>query len=145
MTAPTLVAVMQAIETTLDTITGLRASDVTPGQVNVSGNASVAIVGVPDVIKYYGTMGHGKYELDPTVTVLVSTSGTDRIGQQRLAGFASWSGTTSIPLAIAGDRTLGGIVDDAYVRDFRVLGLDEVGEIGYFGGVFTLQVVGKGV
>lgn len=142
--APTIEQIMDGIEARLDTIPGLRASDINPGSVNVSGNASAAIVGVPPVTNYHATFGSGRMTLDDiTVTVLVS-SAHDRTGQKRLAGFANPTGTTSVKAAIEADKTLGGVVDDCVVVSFRPLGLEEVGVIGYFGGVFTLRAIAIG-
>lgn len=141
--APTIAAVMAGIETRLNTITGLRATDVTPDQVNVSGNASVAIVGVPDIPDYRIAMQAGSMRLSFQVTVLVSAA-MDRVGQLRLAGFANPTGGTSVITAIEADKTLGGVVDQCWVTDFRPLGMEEVGVIGYYGGVFTVHVVADG-
>lgn len=135
---------MDGIEARLVTITGLRVSDVVPDSPNVSGNAAVAIVGVPPIPNYHATMGRGRFGLEPTVTVLVSAQ-FDRIGQKKLAGYANPTGATSIVAAIEGDKTLGGVVDDCIVVDFRPLGIEQAAEIGYYGGVFTLRIQASGV
>lgn len=131
---------MLGIETRLATISGLRTSEITPDQIN----PPQAIVGVPDIPEYRLTFGRGRFQLAPTVTVLVSAA-LDRIGQLKLASYANATGASSIPAAIEGDRTLGGIVEECFVEDFRVLGFEEVGAIGYYGGVFQLRVVAPGV
>ena len=139
MSAPTIAAVLAGIETRLETISGLHVSDVKPGQIV----PPAAVVGVPPIPDYWGSMKRGYFELEPTVMVLTSTA-VDRPGQLTLAAYANPTGTSSIVAAIYGDRTLGGTVDDCYVRDFRPLGIDEVGVIGYYGGIFTLYVVAQG-
>lgn len=138
--APTIEQVMQGIEARLETIAGLRVTAYIADQVN----PPAAVVGVPDIPDYRLTFGRGRFRLAPTVTVLVSAS-LDRTGQAKLASFANPTGSTSIPAAIEGDRTLGGVVEECFVSSFRVLGLDEVGQIGYYGGVFDLSVVAPGV
>lgn len=140
MAAPTLQQIMEGIEARLDTIEGLRVSDIKPGSVD----PPMAVVGVPDVTSYHGTFGRGKFQLQPTITILVSKA-FDRIGQHALAGYANPTGATSIVAAIEADKTLGGVVDDCIVVDFRPLGQEEVGLIGFFGGVFNLQVIAQGV
>lgn len=140
MAAPTLAQVMTGLETRLDTITGLRASGISPDQVNVSGNASVAIIGVPEIPRYHLTMDRGLQRLSFTITVLVSAQ-LDRVGQQRLAGFANPTGATSVVAAVEADKTLGGIIHDCQVVSFRPLGLEEVGLIGYYGGVFVVDTI----
>lgn len=137
--ATTLLAVMDGIEVRLQTITDLRTSEWTPASIS----PPHAFVGVPAIDEYRTTFGRGRWSLDPTVTVLVGAQ-LDRPGQRALAEFASPTGARSIPAAIEADRTLGGVVDECYVVSFRPLGIEEVGEIGYFGGEFSLHVVGRG-
>lgn len=137
--APTIAQVMQAVETRLATITGLRVNDIKPDQIN----PPQAIVGVPPIPRYHQSMGMGKFQINLTVTVLVSAS-LDRIGQLALAGYANPTGAQSIRAAIEGDKTLGGVVDDCIVVSFDPLGLEEVGIVGYYGGVFTLQTIASG-
>ena len=137
--APTIAEVMQAIETRLKTINGLRTDDIQSDQIN----PPQAIVGVPPIPSYHATMGNGRFLLEPTVTVLVSAN-VDRVGQLALAGYANPTGPTSIKAAIEDDRTLGGVVDDCIVTEFRPLGMEEVGQIGFYGGEFTLRVIASG-
>lgn len=132
----TIPDVMLAIETALGTIQGLRTSDVIPDQIN----ASEAVVGVPAIANYQTGLAIGRPEIEPTILVLVSRL-VDRVGQRKLAGYASPAGPQSIPAAIHADRRLGGVVNDCYVRSFQPLGLQEVGIIGFWGGVFTLHVM----
>lgn len=139
MTAPDVLQVMQALEAAVDTIPGLRVSDFVPGAVS----PPIAIVGVPPIPEYRLTMRRGRWRLEPTITVLVSAA-LDRVGQRKLAGFAAPTGELSIAAAIERDRTLGGLVEETVVTSFRPLGWDEVGIIGYFGGVWDTYVVAKG-
>lgn len=138
--APTIEQIMDGLEARLATISGLRVSDVSPGQIS----PPCAIVGVPAITSYHATFGSGRMTLDDlTVTVLVSAA-IDRVGQKKLAGYANPTGSTSIKAAVEGDKTLGGVVDDCIVVSFRPLGLDEVGVIGYFGGIFQLRAIAIG-
>lgn len=139
MAAPTILQIMQGIETRLATISGLRTRDISPDQIS----PPCAIVGVPPIPEYRATFGRGRFRLAPTVTVLTSAA-LDRAGQQKLAGYADPTGTQSIAAAIEADRTLGGIVEECHVIDFRPLGREEVGLIGYYGGEFTLHVMAPG-
>jgi hypothetical protein len=139
MTATTIPAVMAGIETRLKTITGLRTAAYAADQVN----PPMAIVAPPNIENYRQTFGRGQFVLEPEVYVLVSAA-LDRVGQTALAEFASPTGAKSIPAAIEADRTLGGVVSDCVVQSFRSLGAEEVGVIGYYGGVFTLYVVANG-
>lgn len=136
MAAPTILQVMQGIETQLATISGLRTSEYMPDQVN----PPIAIVGVPPIENYRQTMGRGRFQLEPQVFVLVSAS-LDTVGQAKLAGYANPTGATSIPAAIEADQTLGGVAETCVVDSFRPLGMEEVGALQYYGGVFDLRVI----
>lgn len=131
----TIEQIMQGIETALATISGLRVNDVSPGQIV----PPCAIVGVPPIPDYNATLGSGFWEVQPAVTVLVSAA-MDRAGQLALASYADHTGSNSIRAKLAANQTLGGLVDYCVVRSFRPFGLEEVGVIGYYGGVFTLDV-----
>ncbi|MQB00555.1 MAG: hypothetical protein GEU78_09730 [Actinobacteria bacterium] len=131
-------AVMLGIETRLATIEGLRASAISPDQIN----PPAAIVGVPAITDYQQAYGRGKYLLEPSITVLVSAA-LDRTGQMALAEYAALTGAKSIPAAIQGDRTLNGAAEDAEIQSFRPLGLEDVGLIGYYGGQFILRCMVK--
>jgi hypothetical protein len=128
--------VMAAIEDRLKTIPGLRTSDIVPDAIS----PPIAIVGIPQVTDYHGSLGRARMNLAPTVTVLTS-QGWTRSGQQQLAAYADADGELSVLSAIEGDRSLGGVVGDCTVQAFRPLNGEEVGEIGYYGGVFTLLVL----
>ena len=130
----TVLDVMDAMEARLSTISGLRVSDVSPGQVN----PPQAIVGTPNVD--YHSVHSGGDEHDFQV-VLLTSAALDRVGQRLLAEFAASSGPRSVRATLEADRTLGGVVQDLRVSRFRVLGRREVGLIGYFGGAFTVEVL----
>jgi len=138
MAAPTIEQVMLGIEARLATITGLNTSEIYPGQVTTPS----AVVGVPPIPDYHLAMGRGAFELEPTITVLVSTA-MDQAGQIALAGYANPTGASSISEAILGDKTLGGVVASCHVRSFRPTEL-EWGAVTYYGGIFTLYVVAEG-
>lgn len=139
MAAPDITEVMDGIEARLATIPNLRVSSETAPQIN----PPQAIVGVPPIPNYHATMGRGRFQVEPTVTVFTSKA-YDRTGQRKLAAYANPTGSESIIAAIEGDRQLGGVVHDCIVVSFEVLGLQEVGIIGYFGGRFQLRVVAQG-
>jgi hypothetical protein len=130
----TLTEIIDGIETRLQTITGLRTKNVSPGQIT----PPCAIV-EPPPIDYLITFDQGYWDINPTITVFTSAS-MDRAGQRALMGYADPSGSGSVYAAIAADQTLGGKVDFCAVQSFRPLGLEEVGILEYYGGVFTLHV-----
>lgn len=137
--APTMVQIMDGLETALATIPGLRVAEYKPEAIT----PPQAIVGVPP-IKYHQTMGNGLVELDATVTVLTSKTYT-RAGQRQLAAFADPTGTTSVRAAIEADQTLGGVVLALIVDSFDPIGESLYDTIGYFGGVFTIRIQASGI
>lgn len=139
MAAPTILQVMQGLETRLATISGLQVSDTVPGEIT----PPAAMVGVPAIDNYHATMQRGRFQLSGQLWVFTSAA-VDRVGQEALAGYANPTGTGSVIAAVYGDRTLGGVVEDTVIRTFRPLGMEEVGEIGYFGGVFEWEVIAVG-
>lgn len=137
--AATIEQIMSGLETRLATISGLNTRDIAPDNPMVP----CAFPLVPP-ITYRETFGRGTYSLNFRIVVLVSAA-LDRVGQFKLAGYANPRGATSIITAIEGDKTLGGIVSDTVVDNFDPTGLDEVGLIGYYGGVFNVRVIASGV
>lgn len=139
MAAVTLAQLMSGIETRLATISGLNTADTVPGQIT----PPYAYVGVPEITEYWAAFGRGSWRPNPTITILVSSKamGDDQV---TLSTYADVTGANSIPLAIEGGRTLGLAGVDCIVKSFRPLGLEEVAVLGYYGGVFGLQVVAPG-
>lgn len=140
MAATSITGIMDGLETALKTVTGLRVSSEIKDQIN----PPQAIVGVPPIPEYRSSMQRGVFTVEPTITVLTSAA-LDRIGQRRLASLCDVTGPKSIPAAIEADRTLGGVVDDCIVKSFQPLGLRDVGIIGYYGGVFQLMCIARGI
>lgn len=141
MAAPSIQQILDGVEAVLRGIDGLRVSDYSPGQVT----PPQAIITVPP-ITYRQTFGARRWQLDMTITVLTSAA-LDRAGQRRLAEFADHTGPRSIFQAFGGAGggvDLDGLVEVAYITGFAPLGLEQVGQIGYFGGEFTLTVVAPG-
>jgi hypothetical protein len=131
----TLEEILGALEARLDTIQGLNIGDMVPASIN----PPQAVVGVPPIPDYHTGLVARRPILQPTITVLTS-SAMNALGQHRLARYADTDGPESIPALILADRTLGEVVSDCLVRSFRPLGLQEVGVINYFGGVFVLSL-----
>lgn len=134
-----LVAVMKGIEERLATIPDLRTSAYVADQIN----PPQAVVAVPPIDNYRMSFGRGTFSIRPQIYVFVSAA-LDRVGQQALAEFANPAGSRSIAAAIEADRTLGGVVQECVVESFRPLGFEEVGQLGYYGGVFEIRVIGSG-
>jgi hypothetical protein len=106
-------------------------------------NPPYALLRAPSVTNYRAALAGQRLELEMEV-VLLTSGAIDEIGTLRLLPYSSPSGANSIPLAIQNDRKLGGVVEECRVNDFRPLGMDEAGVIGYQGGVFTLAIMMRG-
>jgi hypothetical protein len=136
MAAPTIRAILVAIQQRLLTIPNLRATEYIPGQVN----PPQAIVMAPPISSYQVGYGDRRPILQwPAITILVSAT-VDWAGQLALADYADPDSPTSIPKAIAGDPTLGGVVNQCQVISFDPLTYEEVGVLEYFGGKFTCRI-----
>lgn len=138
--AATVQQVMEGIEARLQTIPGLNVSTYSPDQIN----PPQAIVGVPPISDYRRQFGAGgQLSIEPTITILVSAA-LDRTGQMKLASYVDKSGDQSVYAAIEADKTLGLTDVECIVRSFQPLGMQDVGLIGYYGGVFQLACIATG-
>jgi hypothetical protein len=132
----TLEQVALGLEARLETIQGLRPSEFVPSKIT----PPAAIVALAEVPNYRVALSGVKFDVNMTVTILVSAA-FDRVGQMNLLAYADRVGEKSVFAAVEADRTLGGAADDCQVTGFRPLGLEEVGLLQYYGGVFSLRVM----
>lgn len=132
---------MSGIQTRLATISGLRGrTDVfVPDQIN----PPQAIVPLPSITAYHDTYKRGKMTIAAQVIVITSKA-YDRVGQTALSTYMDATGTHSVINAMEGDSTLGGIVDDCTVVDCVPMMQEQVGELGYYGATFRLEIVANG-
>lgn len=130
-----LFAIMQGIQARMQTIDGMRTASHIPDSIM----PPVAIVSLPRV-DYKNGLGRSRMSMQGSILVFTS-KGWTRTGQEQLAEFAGLGTDKSVVRAIDGDRTLGGLGVDCTVSQFRQLTDEEFGEIGYCGGVFTLDIV----
>ncbi|MGW3808853.1 hypothetical protein [Micromonospora sp. NPDC005113] len=132
--------VMAALGTRLNTISGLRGLPIAPD--NPSPPCAFPLV--PDIPSYREAMQRGTYVV--TYQVALLTGAQLDSGQKALARYASPTGSTSIRAVLEdGDKTLGGLIDDLVVDGFTSRGLEEVGLVGYYGGLFQVRVIASGV
>lgn len=137
--AASLLDIMEAVEAAVGTIPGLRTSETKPGQIT----PPMAVVGVPTVADYHLTSNRQQMSLQ--LMVLVSDAVTIK-SQRDLAAYASRTGARSIVAALEADLSLGGVVEQCWVSGgFRPLNLEEVGLVGYVGGIWEVTIVAVGV
>lgn len=105
----TVSQVTTGLKNRLATISGLRAFDYQPEQLN----PPVAFP-VIESVEYHAAMGGGDVQMRFNVFVIVGRY-LDRVAHANLDGFLSYSGATSLRAALEGDRTLGGVAQTLIV------------------------------
>lgn len=136
----TLQQVREGLATNLSSISGCQVSAYL-----LSNPTPPALEVYPDPtegIEYHRAMGNGLATYTMAVRGIVAAS-TDIGGQKNLDEWLEPSGSSSVKAAIEADRTLGGAVKDAYVRD--VTGYQEYVKPGtntaYYAAVWTVVVL----
>jgi len=135
-----IIDVLEALRDRLRTIDGLNAGIALTGNVT----PPYAFTGLPAVPSYRQSFAGTKMTINPTITLLTSSL-FDEIGVRTLAEFMAPTGPKSIYGAIMRDPKLGGVVEACRVMEFRPLGAEDHGAIGYYGGVFELEIMASGV
>jgi hypothetical protein len=106
----TITQVKEGLKTRIQTISGLRAYDYQPDQVNPPFAWPTL-----DEIRFHQTgMASGGVVMDFTITVVV-TRQSERSAQEKIDNYSAWDGAQSLRAAIEADRTLGGVCDDLIV------------------------------
>lgn len=138
-------ALRDGLETRLATISGLRAHDTAPGQVNPP--AAVISPGGDGAnepaISFDSTMARGSDDYLFLVTLLVQFA-DDSSAQDKLDGYLQGSGALSVKAAIEGDPSLGGVAHFVHVREVREYGEIEYNGVRYLGAVFVVEVTADG-
>jgi hypothetical protein len=107
----TISQVKDGLKTAINTVSGLRAFDYQPDQVNPPFAWPTL-----DTITYHQTgMAAGGVVMNFTVTLVVNRA-SERTAQDQLDQYMSWDGAKSLRAAIEADRTLGGVCDDLIVN-----------------------------
>jgi len=125
-------SIRSGLATRLGTITGLRTSATMPD----NPNPPIAVV-MPSSVSYDDTFKRGMQTYVFNVLVIVGRV-DERTAQNNLDAYVSSTGTSSIKLAIEGDKTLGGVVFDTRVSEMRNYGQLPVGEVTYLTAEFTI-------
>lgn len=120
------------IATNLATISGLRTAATIPD----SPNPPVAIIS-PDGITYDDTFARGMQEYRFTISVLVGLV-AERSSQNKIDGYCSSTGSSSIKLAVESDKTLGGKAFDTRVTEMRTYSSVTVGDVKYLAAEFIV-------
>lgn len=132
----TLAQVAAGLKDKLNDITGLRAYDYVPEDIN----PPCAVVVLGEIER--GAFSRGMMEVRFDVAVFVAR-GSDRAGQAALNEYADPSSSVSDSIwnKLDSNKSLGLSGVDAAVLRYRPFGIDEVAAYGYFGGVFEILVL----
>jgi len=109
--ASTPTQIKVALQTALNTITGLRAYATQPDNLNTPFAFSTL-----DSVSYHGAMRGGLVTHNFTVTIVVGRS-AERTMQNLLDGYIAYDGGPSVRAALESDRTLGGVVQNLVVTE----------------------------
>jgi len=99
-------------------------------------NPPIAVV-MPSSVSYDDTFHRGMQTYVFNVLVIVGRV-DERTAQSNLDGYVSSTGSSSIKLAIEGDKTLGGVAFDTRVTEMRNYGQLAIAEIQYLTAEFTI-------
>jgi hypothetical protein len=137
----TLVEVVEALAERLRSIDDVFVHPMFEGDTQVPALVVMA-PGIPVYHEAFGGALAAVRSVDVDVLALVAPAETGHllVAQRRLMELADVSGARSVPAAIAADRTLGGVVASTVLRSFEVAGSEEVGQIGYWAGRFSVRV-----
>jgi len=131
---PTVQELREGLAVRLRTISGLRAASTQPD----SPNPPQAIVNL-DSITYDQAYNRGLDEYQFTILVLAGRV-AERTSQNRLEAYLNPTGSSSIKVAIQGDRTLGGKAQTLRVTEVTSYGSINVGDVTYLAANITVVV-----
>lgn len=132
-----LSTIRDGLKTRLLTITGLRAYDTIPDDINIP----CAVVGSPESVEFDSVYARGADKYTIPVRVY-ATLASERAGQDKLDGYLAGAGSGSIKAAIEGDVTLGGAAHTTRVTRASGYGVYEVAGVSYLGVEFSVEVIG---
>jgi hypothetical protein len=120
------------IATNLATITGLRTSPTLPD----NPNPPIALV-TPISVSFDDSFKRGMQTYTFVISVIVGRA-DERTAQNKLDGFVSSTGSSSVKLAVESDKTLGGNAFDCRVTEMRNYGQLTIGDVIYLSAEFTV-------
>lgn len=134
----TLEQVADAVRDTLATLDGITVFDTPPESLHPP--SAVVMPPEIDYQRAFGSNGTNRADIDVLVLTAPAGSFTDNAFRM-LWPYMDRSGAKSVYAAVEADQTLGGVVEAAHVRSFRMVTGEEVAAIGYVGGVFSLSLM----
>ncbi len=135
--AATLAQMRAGLKTRLATISGVQTYASRPAVPNLP---CLFPGGVSNVI-YHSAMGNGLAEWTFSVWALVSDAKPTEQAQADLDLYLDSTGTSSVRVAIEGDGTLGGVVDDCVVDSSNGEAIYVTEQGSYYGAEFSIRVL----
>lgn len=124
--------IRNGLATRLATISGLRTSATLPD----NPNPPIALI-TPISVEFDDAFKRGVQTYSFTILLIVGRV-DERTAQNNLDAYCASTGSSSIKLAVEGDKTLGGKVFDTRVTEMRNYGQLSVGEVIYLSAEFTV-------
>lgn len=124
--------IRSGLATRLATISGLRTSATLPD----NPNPPIALI-TPNSVQFDDVFKRGMQTYNFTVLVIVGRV-DERTAQNNLDAYCASTGSSSIKLAIEGDKTLGGKVFDTRVTEMRNYGQLSIAEVIYLSAEFSV-------
>jgi hypothetical protein len=136
----TLGTIRNALKTTIeDNISTLRVYDTMPDQTE-----GHCLLVMPDTADFAKAFGRGTDEWLFNLYVIIPWQETTVV-QDNLDEYVSGSGTKSVRQVIWNNATLGGVVDDAFVKGMRGFGGQfQMAKVPHVGAILDLQVITSG-
>ena len=131
-----IATIRDGLKTRLATIAGLYTHDTIPDDIY----PPAAIVGAPTRIAYDMAFRSPVSRITIPVRVIAGRA-TERESQDKLDGYISADGASSVRAAIDGDPTLGGAAHSTRVVEARGYGAYEVGAVQYLGVELEIEVI----
>lgn len=130
--------IRNGLKTRLLTIPSLAAYNHIPGAMITSPAAAcVSRRGT----KFDVVMGDGADDWEYAVTVFIPYTDPE-LAQAQMSDYVKRTGPTSIKAAIEGEKTLGGVVDFAHVREALEEEIRQVGGVPHLAVEFVIEITG---
>jgi hypothetical protein len=132
-----IAALRDALQTRIATVSGLRAYDTWPSPLM----PPAALVRPADpMVEFEEVLGPSTQALYHFEVHVAVGLGDLRSAQDALDGYLSPSGSASVPAAILGDRTLGGLANGTWVRRARQWGSELISGVEVLGAILDVDV-----
>jgi hypothetical protein len=135
--ATTISQITAAIAAKLSTISGLRVYEYTPDTVY----PPVAYISINN-IDYHKAMNGGLIIYSVSINIVVGRV-SERVAQEALDEYASFSGAKSVRAVLEADRTLGAVIDTLLLSSSASVSATTIGDQDFLSLSFSLEVYAR--